>query len=684
MSPIDFNSIVDDELQSPLLSSVFSVREADEDANNAAKECQRLSRPEEEAPRLEEVQPVQETNDSSPVQLLLPLQLLFGLNGLTLGLAILAFMYVINTRVEIPLTYLPTYGAIAFLPYSLKPFYAYLNSSLCRNKKMNGNDDNSCRISRHGLLVGLLLVHGLLCIGFCYIPRGGVMLCFALAFARGIADSWAQFCVQLSLVDQARQQSQRRQQQQESEQTLPQSWQEEDGSETVVPIASAMTTTTTATISEGETYESMAARFQSQAATAGNMGAVFGGMVTFLLLVHRRLASPDQRQLSGSVADTLLISTGLLLVLGSFVTWSYRATLPELSGSGFQFSATSRTMPVPPQRMADDTTVVDEKSPLNSHPFYLSRGQSSDNEISAEMDGLEYHQDVEESPVRSEATIPYRASLLLVILLQLFIVALSLKDVIASCSSQLVWKILMGVLLLAMIVLLLHLFQRRLLSWKKTYMHRLGLFLIIRHALPSASMIVYSFIFSTFSSTPLLLQFLSLIGMAVTTLSSWSYGKLLARYCRGWQLQAVMVGTTVAGSVMSLGNILLVHQAQHHQNEPSTTFLNASDQEQSQTKNSYLLIVIALLVECGTSFTEEWQFLPDVVVATTSIPVDSDRRPGPLANDQRLGQPQSEGTSRRPIEDDGLLQDGGVGPSNGSHAQEQSMDTTAMVFGSLM
>jgi len=86
----------------------------------------------------------------------------------------------------------------------------------------------------------------------------------------------------------------------------------------------------------------------------------------------------------------------------------------------------------------------------------------------------------------------------------------------------------------------------------------------------------------------------------MTTLSSWSYGKIFARFNHGWTLLLVMLGTTVASSLLSLGNLAIVAEA--HDTSRHWTF--------------YLVI---LLVGAITTFAGEWQFLPDVVLATTTV-----------------------------------------------------------------
>lgn len=64
-----------------------------------------------------------------------PLPVLFFLNGATLSLPSLAMSSLMNDRIAIPLEYLPAYGAIAFLPYNLKPLYAVAISMVDLSKR---------------------------------------------------------------------------------------------------------------------------------------------------------------------------------------------------------------------------------------------------------------------------------------------------------------------------------------------------------------------------------------------------------------------------------------------------------------------------------------------------------------------------------------------------------------------
>ena len=455
-----------------------------------------------------------------------PLQILFGLNGLSLSLQSLALMYIINTQVAIPLPLLPTYGAIAFLPYSLKPLYAYLSQGL----------------PRPTLIVGLMTACGLSIVSTTWIPSGGVGWCFVAAFVRGITDSWAEFTLGVTLIDQA----QRLQQQQIT-------W----------------------------TYENVASLFQSQAATARNLGSLAGSFGTCLLLIHRLIGTPTETQLSGMVANTLLITTGIFHILGALVAWTSR---------GIFTSPVNTTMlnEVPLQDMTHRET---ENSRLCSHD-----DQSTPSSYSSDEGDPSTHVTPDLPPTMWNP-LKREGNIALVVLLQLAIVSFSLQGPIVSWTSHSTWVALTALLVTALLVIAGTMYC----CSSSTASYRVGMFLVLRHAIPSDSFVMGSFVYSLFASRPLQLQMISLTGMAVTTLSSWSYGKLLSHYSRGGQLQAVIAGTTILASLVSLSNIALVHG-------------------ERDDKGSRLWI-LALVINLGTTFCGEWSFLPDVILATTSLTV---------------------------------------------------------------
>jgi len=129
-------------------------------------------------------------------KLSMPLLILFGLNGASIAFPVVAIMSIINDRVEIPVKYLSAYGAITFLPWSLKPLYAVLASATQKYKVL--------RIERHYLLFLLLFGSGISIGATAYIQKGDIITCFVLGFIRAILSAFPEFLVGLALVDEAR------------------------------------------------------------------------------------------------------------------------------------------------------------------------------------------------------------------------------------------------------------------------------------------------------------------------------------------------------------------------------------------------------------------------------------------------------------------------------------------------
>ena len=142
---------------------------------------------------------------------------------------------------------------------------------------------------------------------------------------------------------------------------------------------------------------------------------------------------------------------------------------------------------------------------------------------------------------------------------------------------------------------------------------RVGLFLVLKNAVPSDSAILASFFYALFGmNQPLLLQFLSFLGMGVSTLSSWSYSRLFShRFGSGRSLVGLLAGTCGLASLASLLHIAVfrVYQA------------SETEEVNDEFVPSRRLLVIAVVSKFITTFFDEWAFLPELVLATTSVKV---------------------------------------------------------------
>jgi hypothetical protein len=154
----------------------------------------------------------------------LPLWFLFALNGFITAFPMTGLLYIVNTRVEMSLSLLPVYGAVAFLPSSFRPIYAYFSQTNKRDR-----------------LFSFLLLLNAASFGMtALIPRHGVVLCFIAAFVRGVTMAWPEFLLGLTLIDVARLQP---------------------------------------------NFDATCAHFQAQAATARNIGSLVASVGALLLIM---------------------------------------------------------------------------------------------------------------------------------------------------------------------------------------------------------------------------------------------------------------------------------------------------------------------------------------------------------------------------------------------------------------
>ncbi|KAL3939382.1 MAG: hypothetical protein SGBAC_005883 [Bacillariaceae sp.] len=468
----------------------------------------------------------QEEDTMPPSGMSLPFLLrgLFGLNGLTLALQSLSLMFIVNTQVAMPVALLPSYGAVAFLPCSLKPIYGYLSQY---GEKMH-------------LFVLLLAANSLCLICTALIPEGGVFWAFLWGFLRGITDSWAEFILGLTLVDHAVKYSR----------------------------------------NDPKTFDLLSSQFQAEASTMRNLGTMLSSMLSVALFLGRQFYSPETEQLSGSVAKGLLYATALFQFIGALIAcsfWKNMAIVPAPSDdSGFQ-----------PINQMDESFQQQEASATDEASSLVDEEASFPSYSSNESVDEEFHDEEVDPHPRSSIF-----NWVLVALLQSIILCIGLKDPIIEHTSHLIWTFSVSTISLLIVMVVITMYFHSL--WKS--LHRVGLYLVLRHAIPSDGMVLGSFYYGVFQSAPLLMQVLSLVNRAISTLSSWSYGKLFSKYSSDNNFLFVIAGTTLLAAIANLTNLFV--------------FENVT---------SARIFWIVLAVQASTTFCKNWAFLPDVVLATKSL-----------------------------------------------------------------
>ena len=554
-----------------------------------------------------------------------PLRILFAFNGAIFILPNLALMSIVNDRAAIPPEYLPAYGAISFLPWSMKPLYAYLSTLLVQKYHL---------MQRHSLIAILLCASGLSFVGTAFVPKDGVGLCVLWGFVRGIASSWPEFLLGLTLIDTARalslgsyiSTSNTSVRQDEREEA-----QDEDGD--IVPLALSRRRNSDISDTSNTPYEEIASVFQAQAATSRNVGSLAAGAFTFFLFAWRHYwhvmssndEDTDQAELSNAVVTALLLLTAALPIVGTLIAMKYKVgslphmTMQESTKCFRQGGKETVNRRIP--RTGSYEGVASSEDEVGNIPVHKAESNpspplafdicESDNGVSViTTERVQYEK------------LEHRCYAAVLILFQLLLIFASLKRPISSVTTHVAWlsAVIVISFCLAAAIFVAAFYQRK--SNNAHGAHRklsdntqvpakcLALYLLLRHSLPSSGYIMYSFLFTLFESNPVYMQCLSILGSAGATFSSWFYGRSFAKkYNSGWGIIGIIVATTVISSLASLLNIVIYH---------------ADDGDSEQGGVNMFAIVAPIYFVTGV--VAEFNFLPSLVLATTNI-VATERAP---------------------------------------------------------
>lgn len=131
---------------------------------------------------------------------------------------------------------------------------------------------------------------------------------------------------------------------------------------------------------------------------------------------------------------------------------------------------------------------------------------------------------------------------------------------------------------------------------------RLALFLMVRHTVPIAGMLMYSYIYAIFAAEPLFLQILSIVESTISIVASWTYERWFAKTCHsGWKMIGLVAVLTVVTGLVSLMDVIVVH---------ATTVGGAVT---PQIRWLVLLVVICKY------FMGHLNYMPMTVLATTNV-----------------------------------------------------------------
>jgi hypothetical protein len=590
---------------------------------------------------------------ADPAVLPLSLRFLFVCNGITLALPSTALLYVVNTRVAVPLSLLPAYGSIAFLPFALKPLYAVLNqiiiittTATATTEPMRRRQDPLCCnrsvVSRDALLGGLLLAHSATLVATYYGARS-VETCFVWAFLRGLTSAWAEFLLGIAIVSRVDVDLRR------NNETAPNDL---GGPVTAASAGAADSSCRT-------TSAFLTSRYQADAASARNVGSLlsFGVSAAYFFGGWWGDKGSSRRAIDESSARTLLFAAGWVNVAAASVALLVGTT----TGGSLAENRVVRCCPA----------TLRFWSNIRDHSSHRHMGGGSGSCSYRALGDVEL--DREEPRILSTFSSPRTATLepdqvpsvdlpieendtawravsaddgsvaihgiVLVSSLQLSLVLLALQQPIAGSTSPAAWWCLWTPCLTALILSGIYAVNRAMLGPStspssspnrstgrrdKAVTYRVGLFLILKHAVPNCTYLMESYLYTSLQEHPGVLQILSIYDSAMTTLAAWLYGRYGTTACvhharspsnqYPHPVYLIILLTTTAASLLSLSNLSLLYCL-----TPATVHSVIVPQ-----------LVVILIVRSVTTLADEWKFLPDVILATLASMDDPLLLQGPV------------------------------------------------------
>jgi hypothetical protein len=546
-----------------------------------------------------------DADEASSPQLYPFLKLIFSLQGATMQLPSLALLAIVNDRVAIPPAYLPAYSAVTFLPHSLKPLWATLSTL--------GADSRSKERHIQMLLGILLAANGLTYVGTAlWIPVGGVLECFVWGFLRGVTDAWSQFLTDQLLIRQAQADS-----------------------------------NNSSHVAGNRSYQALSSIFQSHAATYSSGGSLVASVATFAVFAWRQLhkqGNGSDPPLSAAVVFALLLGSACTCFAGAAAVMSQlhvekKSTLRDQGEDGSEETSAETFVPhcseqPKPQNRA---LLFATRSLFSSKYDALSTGDDAYQEDKpvARTDSPSTHTEPPNSkrlPLdttqacapqrsRSRTTVRDKSDVACLLLLQILLVGGAVKGPVASLDKGAsIWT--------AAMILLATCFAGSVLvssCWKQPHLYggdsqhmatprrnnsaatiparRLGIYLILRHSVPIAGFLVYSYIYAIFGrEEPLFLQCLFMIESTVSMFANWVYGRFLAEHFHsGWKIIGLIAILSIVASLLSLLDVVIVHVA------------NAKEEVDASLR--WLVVAVGAV----TYFIGQIGYMPSVILTTANV-----------------------------------------------------------------
>lgn len=436
------------------------------------------------------------SQDDERMRLPKPILYLYRINGIVEALPMLATTAFVNDRIQIPVSFISAYYAVAFIPYSLKPLYALM-------AKIAGK-------KQHILLPVYLIMSALLTQRTAFLKDGQIVQCFIVAFFKGVFQSAAEFMVGLNLLLSASY---------SIDEWMMNNYQEAEDTDAKFE-------------QKRQRHEIILSCYQSQAATSRNAGSLLAHILTFLVIIwkdhskHSDFAEDDDASdRSNPLSDTFI--TGSFLITSIF---------PLLG------------------------VCISVKTQLGRHSYdSISHGNNFSQSNTDQGDCLQEVSMLGLIKYDLLALLLFQAALIWLGLRNVITVATSSmffhSVILIMCSGctlaiYIAWKSYRSSRSNESCIVD---DTKRTIVNKLQYIKRVAVYLILRHATPTSNVTLSSFLYTVFRSHPIFLQTLSLASSATTMLSSWTYGSHIAQKFAALKgVKSVIILTTMMCALWSL------------------------------------------------------------------------------------------------------------------------------------
>ena len=525
----------------------------------------------------------------------LSLRLVYALNNATFQVSSLALLSIENTRVSIPAEYLPAYGAISFLPYSLRPLFAWISSTLLNNTKTS--EENKNRHDR--LLFPAFLLASLSFVGTVFIPSGGIILCFFWGFLRGIAGAWSDFLIGMAVIEFSKLQAQ-----------LSLSPSQNDGSTTYAHIVSINT---------------------AQSSTAKNIGSFVASIATFAFFARNGT-------LGETTVNTLLLGTAAIFLFASLVSLKFQFHVGNLlTNLDIQRYATVENAIIehaddvasgdPTNNMHYTSSSLQEVAPSAKNQSETDQSDNSDSSSSSTL--LPQSQETTEPNQKHSRQILEVTTL---VAFQILLAVSALQKPLVAAMNQTTWVSLVvtSVFVVIFTIFLGYRYERKakmkdtpgtssneedvkLFFQSHKLPHRqLNLYFLLRYSLPIAGFLMYSYLYSVFEKEPMFLQLLSVLKTAVGSLATFCYEKFLSPYCHsGWPLIGLIASLDIIMGFIALLDVWVIRSVKEKE----------IDGEYFVDNSLRVLVIAAGLAKY---FFAELDYMPALVLSTTNVYTDNE------------------------------------------------------------